>query len=239
LVLLAALLLPTSLSAAELNVAVLYPDVGDPYRKVFLEIIRGVETELQQPIKPYPIEGDKADQATLAERLKQDHIDVAIALGNAGYTVAQTLTATLPTVVGAVLLAPGADEHGLSGISLSPDPALLFSRLKELAPGAREVAVIYDPDGYEEEIRRAQEAAKSHGLTLHALPATDVRENAAHYQELLEQIKNGSVALWLPQANTAMDEQALLPVVLREAWDKSFVVFSSNLDHVRKGALFS
>jgi putative ABC transport system substrate-binding protein len=36
-----------------------------------------------------------------------------------------------------------------------------------------------------------------------------------------------------------MDEQSLLPEVLRETWEKNFVVFSSNLDHVRKGALFS
>jgi putative ABC transport system substrate-binding protein len=220
------------------SVAVLYPDLNDPYRKVFLEIIRGIETELQQPVKAYLLRSDLTPEA-MAKQLKQDRIDVAIALGRAGYVAAKAISGNLPVVIGAVLVAPGKDEEGLSGISLTPDPAILFTRLRELVPQAREVTVIYDPGRKGEEIARARDAAKIQGLAFNALPAADLKLSAALYHKLLMDIKNGAVAIWLPQDSAAMDEQALLPLLLREAWDKSFVVFSSNLDHVRKGALFS
>lgn len=235
---LAALAFPPACSALEPTVAVLYPDLGDPYRKVFLEIIRGIETELQRPVKAYLLDDEPTPQS-LAIQLKQDGVDVAIALGRAGYAAAKTLSGSLPVVIGAVLVAPGQAEQGLSGISLIPDPAILFTRLRELVPNAREVTVIYDPASKGEEIARARDAAKLHGLNFNALPATDLRLAAAIYHKLLLDLKDGSVAIWLPQDNATMDDQALLPLVLREAWNKSFVVFSSNLDHVRKGALFS
>lgn len=224
--------------AGDPRVAVLYPDMDDPYRKVFLDIVRGVESELAQPVKTYVLDRDQQPTG-LAEQLKQDRIEVAITLGRAGYAVAKPLSMSLPVVIGAVLLAPGQDESGLPGISLTPDPAILFSRLRDLVPDAREVTVVYDTSRSDEEIVRAQNAAKSQGLVFHALAAADLRQAAALYHKVLLEVKDSSVAVWLPHDNAALDEQALLPQLLREAWDKNFVVFSSNLDHVRKGALFA
>ncbi|MBA4374351.1 MAG: hypothetical protein C0402_15980 [Thermodesulfovibrio sp.] len=236
---LSCLLCCSTAHAKTASVAVLYPDVREPYRSVFLEIVRGMEEELGQPVVHYRLTDEPNSTDNLIARMKNDRIQVVVTLGRAGYAAAKSISRVLPVVIGAVLLTPGQDTQGLSGISLTPDPEILFARLKDLAPNARDVTVIYDPNHKTGEIARAQKAAQTMGLTLHALPSTDLRQSAAIYQKVLLDIGDSSVAIWLPQHNAAMDEQAMLPLVLREAWDKRFVVFSSNLDHVRKGALFS
>ncbi len=230
---------PTFAFAAPPSVAVIYPDVREPYRAVFIEIIRGIETGLGQSIKHYVLDGDDDSPAALAERVHDDNIDVVISLGRAGLSATKQLAEVFPVVVGAVMISPGQETKGQTGITLAPDPEVLFSRLKDMVPDAKEITVIFDPRQKAWEIERAEKAAKSHGLVLNAFPTEDLRLSAELYRKVLAQIKDGSIAIWLPQDNAAMDEQALLPVVLQEAWEKNFVVFSGNLDHVRKGALFS
>lgn len=225
--------------AATPALAVVYPEVREPYQGVFLEIVRGMEEELGAPVTHYRLSDQQISTATLIAQMKTEGIDVVVTLGRAGYAAAKDISGALPVVVGAVLLPPGEEHQGLSGISLTPAAEILFTRFKELVPNAREVMVIYDPERHGEEIARAQEAAEAQGLTLHAWPATELRQAAEIYRQVLLAIKDDSVAIWLPPDNVAMDEQALLPLVLREAWDKRFAVFSSSLDHVRKGALFS
>lgn len=220
-------------------VAVIYPEVREPYLGIFQEIIRGIEAELKQPAKPYVIQEGEDTPAAMAARLKAEQIDVAICLGQAGFMAAKTLSEALPVVVGAAFVSPNQETHGLAGISLTPDPEVLFSWLRKLVPEAREVTVIYDPKQKAWEIKQAQHAAGELGLTLNALQAEDLRRSALLFRDVLVEIKSDSVSIWLPENNAVMDSTALLPMVLKEAWDKQFVVFSSSIDHVRKGALFS
>lgn len=226
-------------SASSPSVAVIYPDVRAPYRDVFMEIIRGIETGVGQSVKHYVLDGDGDTPAALLERVHDDHVDVVISLGRAGLSATKQLAEVFPVVVGAVLISPGQETKGQTGITLTPDPEVFFDRLKSIVPTAKEVTVIFDPRQKAWEIDRAEKAAKAQGLTLNAFPTEDLRLSAELYRKVLAQIKDGSIAIWLPQDNAAMDEQALLPIVLQEAWEKNFVVFSGNLDHVRKGALFS
>ncbi len=203
-----------------------------------MEIIRGIETGLGESVKHYVLDGDDTP-AALLERVHDDHVDVVISLGRAGLSATKQLAEVFPVVIGAVLISPGQETKGQTGITLTPDPEVFFARLKSIVPTAKEVTVIFDPRQKAWEIERAGKAAKMYGLTLNAFPTEDLRLSAELYRKVLAQIKDGSIAVWLPQDNAAMDEQALLPVVLQEAWEKNFIVFSGNLDHVRKGALFS
>lgn len=225
-------------SASSPSVAVVYPNVREPYRDVFLEIIRGIETTLGQSVIHYVLDSDD-DASALLGRVQNDHVDVVISLGRAGLAATKQLAGSFPVVVGGVLISPGQESKGQTGISLTPDPEIFFARLKSIVPNAKEVTVIFDPRQKAWEIERARKVAGAFALNLNAFPAEDLRLSAELYRKVLAQIKDGSIAIWLPQDNAAMDEQALLPVVLQEAWERNFVVFSGNLDHVRKGALFS
>lgn len=221
------------------TIAVLYPEVRDPYRAVFLEIIDGMEAELDSSVTEFVLNDEPDKLADIIADMKADGVDVVVSLGRAGLEAAKTLSETFPVVIGAVMIAPGQEIQGVAGISLAPDPDALFEHLQRMVSNVKEITVVFEPKQTAWEIEHAKQAAKSRGFLLNALPANDIQQSSSLYRQVLVEIKDNSIALWLPHDGLAMAEQVLLPVVLKEAWEKNFVVFSSNLDHVRKGALFS
>ncbi len=217
-------------------VAVLFPDIGEPYRKVFTEIIDGIEDGGKLRVRSYPVAGN-ADLAELQATLKRNGSRVVIALGRQGVKAASGLEPALGVVVGGVSSVPDADK--LSGISLSPDPALLFARLKSLLPAVRRVIVVYNPQNSEALMRQAREAARGLGLELSAFDAADLAGAARRYEAAFAGADGRHDALWLPPDPTTVDEATILPIVLRESWNRNVPIFSSSILHVKKGALFA
>jgi putative ABC transport system substrate-binding protein len=141
-------------------------------------------------------------------------------------------------VAGAVLAVGESEAKDNTVISLAPDPALLFGRLKSLQPGIRRVTVVYSPAANEWLIRLARIAAKAHDIELNALPADDLKTALKQYMEFFAASNKGD-ALWLPQDGTTVEESAVVPLVLKESWNRGIPLFSSSLAHVRRGALFA
>ncbi|CUI09409.1 ABC transporter substrate binding protein [Massilia antarctica] len=217
-------------------VAILFPDLADPVRKVFTDIIGGIEEQLRQRVQAWPL-APAPDTAELGAALRRQGVRVVIALGRQGLKVAETLDPALGLVVSGISSLPDGDRH--TGICLSPDPALLFARLRSLAPGVRRVIVVYNPQQNDWLLRLAREAARLHGIELAPLEALDLAAAARLYQGAFAAADNRRDALWLPTDATTVDETTILPLVLREAWDRALPVFSSSFLHVRKGALFA
>lgn len=223
---------------ARSGIAVIYPDIGEPYRSVFATIIEGIEDRARGKIASFPV-AMGANPPSLSDELRRRDIRTVIALGRSGLKVASGLDRQINVVAGGVLSVPESDAQGMLVQSLAPDPALLFNRLRSFVPGAKRVIVVYDPKQNEWLIRLAREAAKAQGLELQALPAEDLKAAVRRYQEILGTVNPRRDALWLPQDSTTVDESAVLPLVLREAWNQNLVVFSSNVVHVRRGVLFA
>jgi putative ABC transport system substrate-binding protein len=153
--------------------------------------------------------------------------------------VANGLDRQLRVIAGGVLSVPEAEAQGMMIQSLAPDPALMFAKLKAFVPNARRVVVVYDPRQNEWLIRLARESAKAQGLELLALEADELKSALRRYQDVMGALNPRRDVLWLPQDSTTVDESAVLPWLLRESWNQGLVVFSSNVAHVRRGALFS
>lgn len=242
----------SSISLAELNpdqarradgqvagaVAVVYPDIGEPYRSVFAKIIEGIEDGTKLAVRNYPI-GANHDPAALNAQLKRNGTKVVIALGRQGLKATNGIDRDIPVVVGGVLAVPEAETRSLTGVSLTPDPALLFARLKSLSPGIRRVLVIYNPQQNDWLIKIARDAAKAHGLELVAHEARDLGTAARMYETVFAASDARRDAVWLPQDATTVDETTILPLVLKESWNRNVPVFSSSFLHVKKGALFA
>lgn len=220
------------------NIAVIYPDIGEPYRSVFTRIIEGIEDKTQARVASFPIGAGQSSQ-DLAGELRRQNIQVVIALGRNGLRAASALDRDIGIVAGGVLSVSEAETRGMSVFSLAPDPSLLFERLKNLMPSVRRVFVIYDPRQNGWLIRLAREAAKTHGLELVAQEAGDLKTAMRLYQENLAAADPKRDAVWLPQDSVTVEESAVLPLVLQSAWNRSLVVFSSSVAHVKRGALFS
>ncbi len=217
-------------------IAVLFPDLGEPFRAIFTEIISGIEEQARQPVRAYPI-GANHDMAELAASLKRHQAKVVVALGRQGIKAANALDAPLGLVVGGVSSIPDGERQ--VGICLTPDPALLLGHLRALVPATRRVIVIYNPAHNQWLVRLAREAARVLGLELAAFEARDLASAARLYQSAFEGAEGRGEALWLPIDPTTVDEAVILPLVLREAWNRSVPIVSSSVLHVKKGALFS
>lgn len=219
-------------------VAVIYPDIGEPYRSVFVKIIEGIEDGTTLSVRSYPVRADQ-DITGLNATLKRNGTRVVIALGRQGLKATSSLDREIPVVVGGVLAVPEAESRNLTGVSLTPDPALLFARLKGLLPGVKRVQVIYNPLQNDWLIRLARDAAKAQGLELVAHEARDLATAARMYESVFTASDARRDAIWLPQDATTVDETTILPLVLKESWNRNVAVFSSSFLHVKKGALFA
>lgn len=219
-------------------VAVIYPDITEPYRSIFTRMIEGIEDRLQNKIPAIPV-GNSLNIIDLQESLKRQNIKVVIALGRQGLRVARLLPKEYLVVAGGVLVSSETEARGLHIYSLTPDPALLLTRLKSLMPGAKRVVVVYDPRQNDWLIKHAKQAARQIGIEIQAYEVQDLKSAVARYQEFLTTADPSKDALWLPHDTTTVQESAVIPLVLRGAWDRNLFVFSSTLSHVEKGILFS
>jgi putative ABC transport system substrate-binding protein len=225
-------------SAAVDAIAVIYPDIGEPYRNIFEGMIEGVEDKVGTQVATYPV-SDDTDIAKLKADLRHRNIKVVIALGRQGMKTATAMSDSFKVVVGGVLTVPEKDARAQPVINLSPDPALLFTRMKALMPMIKRIFVVYDPNFNGWLIKLAKDAASAQGLELVAYQAQDMRGAVDSYQKVFSTADGRSDALWLPQDPTTVEDSSILPLVLQESWNQSIAVFSSNFGYVRRGVLFS
>lgn len=218
--------------------AVLYPDIGEPYRSVFSSIIEGIEERAGRRVLSLPLPSAFAP-VDLAHEIRRRDIHAVVTLGRQGMRVASALDKG-PTVVAAgVLSVPDSEAQAFAVHSLAPDPALLFARLKSLAPSVKRVLVVHDPRQNAWLMRLARDAAKASGLELQVRAAEDLRSAVKSYQELVAGANPTHDAIWLPQDATTVEDGTILPLLLKEAWAQNLVLFSSSVNHVRRGALFA
>ncbi len=227
-----------ALAADSGSIAVLYPDLEEPYRSIFGKIIEGIEAQVGAPVASFAVGGVNSVQDILA-KLKRQDIRVVIALGRQGMKAALTLDHDVGVVAGGVVSPPAGEGRSFPIVSLAPDPRMLFERLKHFMPEVRRVIVVYDPKHNAWLIRLAREAARAQGLELQAIEVADLKNAIRVYQDVLASADPKKDALWLPQDSTTVEESSVLPLILENAWNRNLAVFSSNVTHVKRGALFS
>ena len=219
-------------------IAVLFPDIGEPYRSVFLKIIDGIEERSKARVLTIPVSATP-NPADLSAMMHKQDVKLVIALGRYGIKASNGLDHDLKVMIGGVVNAQASDAEHTNVSSLAPDPGLLFARLKILMPQVKKIYVVYDPLQNGWLIRIAQQAAKAQGLELVAQEATDIKAALQIYQQIVTRSDAKTDALWLPQDNTTVQDSVVLPLVLRSTWSNDLAVFSSNVSHVSQGVLFA
>lgn len=232
------LLLSSLTFAADMRVGVIYPEVNQPYARVFQQIISGIKQKNGFDVATYAL-SEQYDSESIKLWITGQKVQALVALGQRGVDVAGTLNVSIPVIVGAVLYVPQEQNQTVTGISLTPAPDLLFKQLKQLAPHVKRIQVVYNPDRYQWLIDYATIAAKKLDIEVFAKQARDLPSAAPLYRQLLSDSHQDFDAIWLLQDSSTVGNSSILPLVLKEAWDKKLVVFSSNPGHVRRGALFS
>jgi len=233
------LLLGPSYSIAQTPATVvLYPDIREPFRSVFMDIIKGVSDSLGGNIEARALSSSETSTEIL-DWTRQKSPRTVVTLGNQAYSMADLLSKDVPVVIGAINMSPELLRAPHYGIALNPDPASLLQRLKSLAPEVTRVLVVYHNEQDAWLIDKATKPAQELGITLQASAVESISEAANKYREIMNNQVSDTDALWLPQDSAVMDEQAMLPAILKEAWDRRLIVFSSNPSFVKRGILFA
>ncbi len=218
--------------------AVVYPELADPFRQVFASILDGIEDRQGGPVARFVVPGN-ASPAQIADDIRKRDPQVLIGLGRSGMRVASAMAGEMAVLVGCVVSVQEAEARAFPVHTLAPDPALMLGRLRRLRPGVRRVHLVYDPQVNTWLVRLAREAARVEGIELLAQEASDTVEALRTYTQVMSGADAARDALWLPQDPTTVDENAVLSLVLREGWNRNIAVFSSHLAHVKRGALFA
>jgi putative tryptophan/tyrosine transport system substrate-binding protein len=230
----------TDSRAAEVSpVVVVYPEVGKPYQDVIDSIIQGIRQQSGSSLELFALKAETKD-SNLNPWLLQQKIKVVIALGKQGLEATNTLPNGVQRILGALLSPP--PRNGITyagGISLVPDPEIIFARIRELSIRTRRVIVVYDPTINEWLIELAKIAASKHELELKAMPAKDLREATAIYTQLRKQGLEKTDLIWLLNDPNTVDQNTILPLLLKASWDDGFPVVSNNPSHVKRGVLFA
>lgn len=221
-----------------LGIAVVYPDVGEPFRSVYAKIIEGIDEQAGRHVPSFAIGANSNTQEIISELHRQD-VRVVIALGRNGIKFTSSLGYGIGIVAGGVLSISEVEARNISVHSLAPDPDLLFARLQTFMPTMKRVFVVYDPNQNAWLIRLAKDAASKRGLELVSYEASNLKTALHIYQDILAAVDPRKDALWLPQDSTTVDDASVLPLVLEASWVHNLIFFSSTASHVRRGALFS
>jgi len=218
------------------DIGVVYPDLREPYRSIFTNIIDGIRDTAGDDIKTLPVKkGDDADM--VSEWIKDNKINSMIALGSrsqkllSGYNIRNK-------IVGAITRYP--KENGFqAGVLLAPHPNRIFTELKRLVPDINQLYVVYSKDNSGWYMDIARESALEHGIFLVEVDSVSKKDSLIHYQSHFDSKPSKNNAIWLLQDSISSDAKLILPLVLEEAWDKKIPVISNKAGHVERGALFA
>lgn len=224
---------PADTARAETHISVLYPESATAVVRLYQTIVDGMAQAGDVRLHSRAIsERDSADEINAWVAANQSQ--VAVVLGDLSPTLTGSLAATTMLIRGAGAL----NDNAQPGVSLASSPAQMFSRLRQIKPDVDRVFVVYKPQATGWLITAGRAAARDQGIELVASACEDVQQAGAAFGRILQQARPGRDAIWLT-LDPVVPVNQLLPVLLRESWDKYLVLFSNNPVDVAKGALFS
>jgi putative ABC transport system substrate-binding protein len=227
-----ALLALVTAARAETRIGVIYPESSPPYTRLYQKIIDGMnggdvritvrvvaKTESPEDIRNWMTASQNQAAITLGELPAQLHAPLA-ALG--------------PLVIGATPL----PDATASGVSLSASPAQLFRRLRLVKPGIERIFVVYKPQASSWLVSAGRAAARDLGIDFQAIACDDIQQASAAVARIFQDTRPGKDAIWLT-LDPVLPINQILPVLLKEAWDKQVALVSNNPLDVARGVLFA
>ncbi len=225
-------------SAQSSNIAIFYPNVPEPYKSIYQEIVSGIEGGQitggkMRPLVTFKLEKN-FDIERITEQLNDKNIKKVIVLGRTGLKLARALKNDFIVISGALPITP----NTISGISLITDPEYLFKYLAQVAPKVSTIHVVYSKAN-DWLIALAKSAAIAQNYELNVKKVDSTKQAVEYYQQLFAKGLSEKDAIWLPIDRISSQDKVTLPLILEKAWTDDIVVFSSKPSHAKRGALFS
>ncbi|MBI2782966.1 MAG: hypothetical protein HYX64_02615 [Gammaproteobacteria bacterium] len=212
------------------RVLILYPQVREPYTKIYQDTLEGIDQAYKGPYTTLVIQpGQHLEPGVIARAAPS----LYVALGN---DAARELGIVAPEGPVITTASQDVDFKVRHQLTYYPDPDTLITQLQRFQPGIRSLFLVAesDTDAYEDRVRETLARA---GIGLRVCAAGSLAAAAVCYRQLLDAATTRD-AIWILHGGKLM-EPALLTNILSTAWERQLTVLSSNPDHVRRGALLS
>ena len=213
-----------------IDLVIIYPEVREPFARIFEEVVRGAEEGYQQEVRRVSM-ADNQSPVDFVHVLDQS--SPVLVLGNRLARQVTEHNADRRLIVGAV----NSEYNNVFGITLVPDAAVVAAKLPLLVPDVRTVHIVTNPDNNLLDFDHVTTVLQQQGIELSIHRAEDIRVAAGVYRDLMPTLSEQDAVWILPKGSFV--NNAVLAILLHESWEKHFVVFSSNPIHVKRGALFS
>ena len=212
------------------KVLILYPQVREPYTKIYQDTLEGIAEVYKGARTLLAITpGQHLAPGVIARAAP----NLYVALGN---DAARELGIVAPEGPVITTASQDVDFKVRHQLAYYPDPDTLITQLQRFQPGIRSLSLVAetDTDPYEDRVRETLARA---GIGLKVCVAGSLAAAAVCYRQLLD-AATPQDAIWILHGGKLM-EPALLTNILSTAWERQLTVLSSNPDHVRRGALLS
>ncbi|MEM8843907.1 MAG: ABC transporter substrate binding protein [Pseudomonadota bacterium] len=221
---------------AEPKVGIIIPELRAPYNEIYDAISDGIDKGLQGTPERLLLEKDYSSEI-ITDWLSDQGIESIIALGSLGQKSTVYLPSNMSVVLGAVL-SSSSEITEYPSIALIANPIEQFNLLKKLDSKRTKIVVVYNPSKNQWLIDLAKQQIEASKIQLIAYQATDIKQSARIYDEVLRTENLDTTALWIMQDRSVVDSRVVLPFILEKAWQKNVVVFSGSPGHVKNGVLF-
>ena len=183
---------------------------------------------LGQPARRIDVR-DRAQRAALASSCGR----LIIAVGSEALRAAGESAPRSPIVH---VMAANARASGLPGVLPDADPRRVLETLRKLAPAARRIGTVYNPQLSGDLVADAQASARALGMELVALPARTVGEAVRAFRRFERELSVD--ALWLLPDGTATVQETVYYALELAHWRRMVVIGLSRW-YVASGALFA
>jgi len=134
------------------------------------------------------------------------------------------------------VMAASARASGRPGVLLDPDPRTVLETLRKMAPNARRIGAVFDPDATGELVADAQASARALGMELVVIPVRTVGEAVRAFHRFETELPVD--ALWLLPDGTATVQETVYYALELAHWRRMVVIGLSRW-YVASGALFA
>ncbi|CDI03152.1 hypothetical protein BN873_40012 [Candidatus Competibacter denitrificans Run_A_D11] len=218
------------------EVLIIYPEVTEPFREAFTQMIMGVTKAVGEPIQTQrlPITATREDFRQLLANRKDQAI---LLLGQRPLSFyEERLMGRSPVFISGIDALPG--QIKLPGVSLAIDPALSLRALRDLLPHLEKVVVYYDARD-QPWLERIKQLAQAQNCAIESISVKNATDVARALGETFKSINPQTMALWFGRDTIAYNTEVLYPYILEQSWDRRVAVISDTLAHVRRGFLLA
>ena len=203
----------------------------DPF---YLEVASSFKQNFAGAFEEYNLRGLEDEARKLGKDLTGNPPKLLMVVGNLAAKTAQEYCPNSTIVHAAASNASGLkfNERKVLGVSDSPSVSRLVESINLVFPGSTRVGLVYNPQFVSREVAELEKLAGKHGLTVKAVPVTEIRQIPASLSQLLPEID-----LYLMFNDPGVINADTFPFIFLACFQKKIPVFATHQSMVKSGAI--